>query len=220
MNQHLIQRLNAIQQALMAQHLGGVGMPNAVVGNERETFLREFLRKIFPSHFRFTGGAITDAEGRISGQIDIAVEYPFIPSFPMPATDDRLVLAESVLAAIEVKSNLIAQWDQVADTVHLIKQLQREMAPIMVFGHPPPKRIPCVAVGYCGYKTIEGLRERLATTPEERRPDAALVIESGCFEGLGLWATGPVGLYALCVALIRLATELQAAAPDMIRYVQ
>jgi hypothetical protein len=219
-NQHLVQRLAAIQQALLAQHLGGVGMPNAVVGNERETFLREFLQKVFPSHLRFTSGAITDTAGRISGQIDIAVEYPLLPSFPMPASHERLILAESVLAVIEVKSNLVAQWNQVTDTVHVIKQLQREMAAFMAFGGPPPARIPCVAVGYRGHNTIQGLRERLATTPEERRPDAALVVESGCFEGFGFWATGPGGLYALCVALTRFATQLQAAAPDMMRYLQ
>ena len=191
----------------MAQHIGGVEMPNAVKGSERETFLREFLQKVFPSHYRFTGGAITDAAGRISGQIDIAIEYPFIPSFPMPASHERLLLAESVLAAIEVKSNLVDQWNQVTDTVHAIKQLQREMAALMAFGRPPSTRIPCVAVGYKGHNTIEGLRERLASTPEERQPDAALVIESGCFEGFGIWATGAAGLYALCVALIRLATR-------------
>ena len=112
MNPHLVARLTGIQQALMAQHVGGTGLPNAVIGNERETLLREFLQKVFPSHFRFSSGAITDSEGRLTGQIDIAVEYPFIPSFPMPASNDRLILAESVLAAIEVKSNLVSQWNQ------------------------------------------------------------------------------------------------------------
>jgi hypothetical protein len=175
---------------------------------------------VFPSNYRFTGGAITDVAGRISGQIDIAVEYPFIPSFPMPASHDRLVLAESVLAAIEVKSDLVAQWNEVTDTVHKVKQLHREMSTLMFFDGPLPKQIPCVAIGYRGHKTIEGLRGRLATTPEDRRPDAALVIESGCFAGFGFSATGPAGLYALCVALIRFATHLHAAATDMIRYVQ
>lgn len=218
MNQHLVNRLQGIQQALLAQHLGGRGLPNSVIGNERETFLREFLQKVFPSHFRFTGGVITDAQGRLSGQIDIAVEYPFIPSFPMPGSSERLILAESVLAAIEVKSNLIAQWEQMTATVHAVRQLERNMAPIMWTGEPPPARIPCIAVGYRGHATLESLRERISSTPEGHRPDAALVIESGCFEGLGGWATGAAGLYALCAFLIRLATQLHAAAPDMLAY--
>ena len=82
-------------------------LPGATVGSERETFLRKFLQKVFPTHRRFATGAITDSQGAISGQVDIAVEYPFAPSFPMPSTDERLLLAESVAIVIEVKSDLI-----------------------------------------------------------------------------------------------------------------
>src|SRR5512147_3161769 len=95
-NPHIVQRLSAIQQSLLAQRLAGQGLPAAVAGNERETFLREFLQKLFPAHRRFATGAITDSEGRLSGQVDIAIEYGFVPSFPMPGTDERLLLAESV----------------------------------------------------------------------------------------------------------------------------
>jgi hypothetical protein len=219
MNPHLIARLQGIQQALLAQHLGGLGLPNAVVGSERETLLREFLQKVFPSHFRFASGAITDAEGRLSGQVDIAIEYPFIPSFPMPGSNDRLILAESVLAAIEVKSHLISQWDQVGETVLKVKQLTRQLNPLMRFGGAIPQTIPCIAIGYDGHTTNDGLRQRLASTLPERRPDAALVIRSGCYEGYGLSANGAVGLYALCISLIQLATQLQAAAPNLAAYV-
>ena len=90
----------------MTQHSAGRGLPNAMAGNERETFLREFLQQLFPSHRRFSTGAITDSTGNITGQVDIAVEYGFVPSFPMPSTTERLLLAESVALVIEVKSNL------------------------------------------------------------------------------------------------------------------
>ncbi|MFB2835326.1 DUF6602 domain-containing protein [Floridanema evergladense] len=72
-NPHLLQRLTAFQQALMAQRASSIGLPTAVAGSERETFLREFLKKVFPAHRRFTSGVITDAEGYLSGQVDIAV---------------------------------------------------------------------------------------------------------------------------------------------------
>jgi hypothetical protein len=49
------------------------------------------------------------------------VEYPFLPSFPMPGSHDRLVLAESVLAVIEVKSDLVAQWDQATATIRAVR---------------------------------------------------------------------------------------------------
>src|SRR6266853_1533627 len=104
-NPHLVQRLQAIQQALLAQRAAGVGLPAAVAGGERETFLGEFLQKVFPSHRRFATGAITDSSGRLSGQVDIAIEFGLVPSFPMPASEERLLLAESVAMVIEVKSN-------------------------------------------------------------------------------------------------------------------
>ena len=75
MNSHLVQRLTGIQSALMAQHIAGRGLPNAMIGSERETFLREFLQKLFPAHRRFAPGTITDSTGRLTGQVDIAVEY-------------------------------------------------------------------------------------------------------------------------------------------------
>jgi hypothetical protein len=58
MNDLLGERFAAIQKALMAHHDGGTPMPNPVKGTERETFLRLFLQRVFPSHYRFTSGAI------------------------------------------------------------------------------------------------------------------------------------------------------------------
>lgn len=90
-NQYLKHRLAAIQQSLMSHHLGGRGLPNAVAGAERGTFLREFLQKVFPSHYCSTHGVITDSFGAISWQVDLAVECLILPSFPMPSGDQRLL---------------------------------------------------------------------------------------------------------------------------------
>lgn len=219
-NPYLVQRLTAIQQALMAQHAAGRGMPNATAGSERETFLREFLQQLFPAHRRFATGAITDSAGAITGQVDIAVEYGVVPSFPMPSTTERLLLAESVALVIEVKSDLSAQWGQVCETTGRVKTLQRHLNPIMTLGDGPQPLIPCIAVGYTGHSTIEGLSERLVTTPEAQRPDAALVIQSGCFSGFGLNASGALGLYALCLAINHMLTTIGFAAPNLMSYVQ
>ncbi len=219
-NPHLLQRLTAIQQALMAQHFGGKGLPNATAGSERETFLRGFLQQLFPAHRRFATGAITDSTGAISGQVDIAIEYGYVPSFPMPSTPERLLLAESVALVIEVKSDLIAQWGQLGDTTARVKALQRDLNPIMTLGDGPPLSIPCIGVGYTGHSTIEGLSERLANTPVAQRPDGALVIQSGCFSGFGLNASGAYGLYALCFVINNLLTTIAFAAPNLMSYVQ
>jgi len=204
----------------MAQHSAGRGMPNATSGSERETFLREFLQQVFPAHRRFATGAITDSAGAISGQVDIAVEYGFVPSFPMPSTSERLLLAESVALTIEVKSDLSAQWGQVCETTARVKSLQRDLKPIMTLGGQLPASIPCIAVGYTGHSTVQGLTERLATTPDAQRPDGALVIQSGCFSGFGIDASGPLGLYALCHVVNRILTRLAYAAPNLMSYVR
>ncbi len=218
LNPYLLQRLTGIQSALLAQHQGGRSLPNATIGAERETFLREFLQKVFPSHRRFATGAITDSQANISGQVDIAVEYGFVPSFPMPGTEERLLLAESVALVVEVKSDLVAQWTQVRETTGKVKSLSRQMNAMMAFGNGPPERIPCIAVGYTGHSTIDGLQERLNSTPESERPDGALVINSGCFVGFGMTATGPLGLYALCMSINVLFTQLGFASPDLTSY--
>jgi len=80
----LIQRLEGIQQILMAHHAAGKRLPNAAKGSERETLLREFLGRVFPPPFRFGTGAIIDSDRRKTGQIDVVAEFPFFPSFPTP----------------------------------------------------------------------------------------------------------------------------------------
>jgi len=219
-NLHLAQRLHAIQQALMSNRTGSVGLPAAVAGSERETFLREYLQTLFPAHRRFSTGAITDASGAISGQVDIAVEFGFIPSFPMPAGGQRLLLAESVALVIEVKSDLSKQWEDVARTTRQVRSLRRQLIPLMHFGGSFRGPIPVAAVGYEGHKTIEGLEERLFRTPPEERPDAALVIDSGCFLGFDLKADGVWGLYALCIGINTILTQLPFAAPNLLNYVK
>lgn len=220
-NSHLLQRLTGIQQSLMAQHVAGRGLPHSSVGSERETFLREFLQKVFPAHRRFATGAITDSEGRLSGQVDVAVEYGFIPSFPTPGTDERLLLAESVALALEIKSDITSQWSQVRETTSKIKLLKRYMN--VMYGDSDyglPSCIPCIAVGYKGHSTLEGLQQRLHETPEDQRPDGALVIESGCFVGFGMDTTGPLGLYALCMVIDMLFAKIGFAAPDLGAYIR
>ena len=109
----------------MAHHRASTKLPNASKGLERETLVREFLSRVFPYPYRFGSGAVTDASGRISGQLDVVVEFPFFPSFPTPGGDQRLYLAESVAYVIEVKSNLSSQGKQVEETAEKLRRLNR-----------------------------------------------------------------------------------------------
>jgi len=215
----------------MAQYSAGEGLPDAATGSEREVFLRGFLQKIFPSHRRFSTGCITDSDGNLSGQIDIAVEFGLGPSFSMPITEERLLLAESVALVISVKSDLSKQWGGVRDEIRKIRKLHRKMdwnTPFEI-GRLTGPQIPCVAVGYTGYKTPDRLLRRIKTTPEDERPIAALVIESGCFcwpDPFGakpdepeFLAKGAYGLYALCFLVNVLADRLRYSHPNMLVYV-
>lgn len=220
-NSMLNDRLEGIRAAIMAQHLGGKGFPNATKGNEREVFLREYLQKLFPAHNRFSSGVIIDSHNLGTGQIDIAVEHPFAPSFPMPASEDRLLLAESVAAVIEVKSDLSSQWDQACNTTEKVKPLRRSYGASVSFGNGPMENIPCIVVGYKGFTSVESMRDRFLRTPESRKPDAALVVESGVFfSAEGNYASGNLGLYMLCAYLNMYMRGLQGASVNLMAYLK
>lgn len=222
MNAHespLIQRLAAIQSALMAHHAGGSEMSSATAGGERETFVRKFLTEVFPADLRFATGDIIDASGSRSGQVDIAIKYGFLPSFPMPSGEQRLLLADAVAMVIEVKSDLSKQWTEIEKKTRQVKALKRDLHVQVHFGDKPPPTIPVIAVGYTGDNTVKGLGDRLRSTDSDSRPDGALVIESGCFFSFGLETEGPSGLYAICVYINCTLNRVGFAWPNLLAYV-
>jgi hypothetical protein len=223
----LVQRLEGIRQILMAHHAAGAMLPNATKENERETLLREFLTKVFPPPIRFGSGAVIDQSNKISGQIDVVAEFPFFPSFPTPGAAERLYLAESVSFAMEVKSNLAAQWTQVEHSAEAFLPLRRTWSGHLEFhsgslrvADHSTSRIPFVAIGYGGCGSIAALEQKLDETPEARRPDAALVLESGAYVGLltGSRGVGAAGLFAFCVDAAHFATNVLMASPDFRGY--
>lgn len=229
MNEHIKTRLAAIQQSLIAHYKGGSGLPTAVIGSERENIINDYLSEVLPPIYRFGRGAITDSNNVICGQIEVVMELPFAPNFPMPLGKERLYLAEAVAAVIEVKSNLSSQWQEVIATTYKIKKLTRDLCLIPLLSivpSPDPilnvedsSKIPVYAVGYTGYQTLDSLRGRLSSTPIEYRPDGALVIDSGCFIGLSGASTGVWGLYALIAELVAHVNEvLGLAYPNILAY--
>lgn len=176
LNAHIAERLEGIRQVLVAQGRASGPMSSASKGSERELFIREFLAKVFPPHIRFGSGDITDAKGNKSGQVDIVTELPFFPSFPVPGGDQRLYMAEGVAAAVEVKSDLSAQWGQVERTAASVQALAIRRIRTMWIGKRLSEHIPVIAVGYTGYTTLDGLVERFESTSPDCRPDVALVL--------------------------------------------
>ena len=196
-------RLEAIRASLLATYSGGAGLPNNVIGPEREAFVQEFLTKVFPAHLRFVGGAIIDSisESR-SGQIDVAVLLATAPSFPLPAAgNQRLVLAENVAVVIEIKSNLSSQWKEVLSTTTQVRALKKHIRDLDTNGKCEVTNIPVYAVGYKGWKDVWALKKKWEDTDIQERPDAVLMIENPAFVSNELWAEKDSALIAFIAHL-------------------
>lgn len=182
-NAHIKDRLEGIRQMLMGAHHAGGSLSNASKGNEREAFINGFLSQVLPSHFRFGSGDVTDENGARSGQLDIVVEYPFVPSLPIVAgRSPRLYLAEGVVAVIEIKSNIASQRSEVERTASQLAVLSRnyDYPSGVSFGPRAGDKIPLYAVGYTGWKEIETLKEHIKLGSGI---NGVLVIEHGHFFG-------------------------------------
>jgi len=124
-NPHIAERLAGVLMYLMGGHAMNATLSSASKGREREDFVNGFLSQVLPIPYRFGTGDATDASGGRSGQLDIVVEHPFFPSLPSPNGSQRLYLAESIAAVIEVKSDVAGQWDEVRQTARQLHNLHR-----------------------------------------------------------------------------------------------
>ena len=171
------QRMAGFYQILSGARNSGSGLSSATKGNEREFFLTSFMQSIFPQTYRFGTGDIIDSTGLRSGQIDVVAEYPFLPSFPVFGKDSpRLYLADGVALVLEIKSNLVNQWDEVVSTCNQLQELSRDVKS-SGYGALPGKKIPLIAVGFNGWKTKETILDKL----NQSNVDAILSIEGKLF---------------------------------------
>jgi hypothetical protein len=146
----------------------------------------------------------------------------------MPGGTDRLYLAESVAAVVEVKSDLSSQWKEVEHSAGAMAKVRRrwsgstsfEGSTIALNMGVARMPVPYFAVGYTGYKQLESLRKRLEQTSAEARPAGALVVDSGVFVGPKAFGSDVWGLYAFCVDLIALFKEVTNPSVDIARYVR
>jgi hypothetical protein len=219
-NEHLSQRLSGIQGILMGVHRGSTGMPTATTGDERESFIRDFLSQVLPLQYRFGTGTATDSTGGRSGQLDVVVEFPFMPSLPMvQAESSRLYLAEGIAAVIEVKSNISSQWGQAVSTATQLEPLRRSYDTAMYMGPPPTEHIPLFIAAYTGWSKPETVAEHLDSVPNI---EGILIIDSGIFcssEAFGsIRGHGHLGLWALICCLHQATSTLKAASTNPINY--
>jgi hypothetical protein len=173
MNIHIQQRIQGIYKLLSNAFEAGALLSSASKGYEREAFISLFLSEVLPPIYRFGTGDITDAAhnndiNQRSGQIDIVIEMPWAPSFPIHAgVGARLYPAEAVGIAIEVKSNIETQWAEVVQGANRLATLRQQLSGISVDGDAlqvhniTDEPIPFYAVGYDGWKTKETISRHL-----------------------------------------------------------
>jgi hypothetical protein len=222
MNHHIIQRLSGIQSMLLGAYQANKSLSANTKGVERQTFIDSFLSQVLPNHFRFGTGDATDRYGAKSGQLDVVVEYPFVPSLPIVGSEKtRLYLAEGISAVIEVKSDVAGQWGEVQNTAKHLSVLKRQYGSGVSFGPQATSHIPFFVVGYTGWKNIETLKSKL----QPGFVDGILVIDNLQFASterfMGITADGtPAALWGLICA-IHLASSMggSLAADVPIQYV-
>ncbi len=219
LNPHIEKRLVGLGTILMGVHGASASLSSATKGAEREAFVRLFLEEFFPRGFRFGHGDITDSHDQKSGQCDIVVEYPFIPSIPLPGGGSRLYLAEGVASVIEVKSDVAGQWNEVLSTASKLESLKRNVNPQMVIANEFGDSIPMFAVGYDGWRTAKTIREKLDNSPV----DCVLVIKHGIFVANrkffgGIESSGAVALWLFITALNEAMSYIKTADPSLLDY--
>jgi len=128
-NKILTDRITGLLDQLHSSFRASAPMSSSSKGLERELFISGLLSQVFPLHYRFGSGDITDHLGGSSGQIDIVLEFPISFSFPVFHGGPRLYLAENVAAALEIKSDLRKQWAEVIHKSHALSKITRRFVP-------------------------------------------------------------------------------------------
>lgn len=235
---YLEPRLEALHRVLMESFKGGDVMSNATKGTERELFVRAFLSQVFSPMHRFGTGDITDAYKERSGQVDIVVPFPETAlSFPLYPEGPRLFLAEGVAAVIEVKSDIVAQWNEVLATANNVKKLRRRFRRqnIITMVNHLEGQLGTPSVPPQSLEIIHQLKQEaanLANEPDERIPvfavgfsgwktrdklqeklkdspvDGILVLESKLFESGRPYLRTSSGVWSLMALLEVLEQEL------------
>lgn len=81
---------------------------SSILGDARESFIRDILRKFLPANVVIGSGQITDQHDNYSKQIDIIIyrdDFPVLRTFG----SSDVYLIEGVIATIEIKSTLKAE---------------------------------------------------------------------------------------------------------------
>jgi hypothetical protein len=156
-NQFVRDQFRNISESLLADSKKAGGTGHAVTtGLLREKIINEFLLPHLPSDLSIKSGIIIDSSGQKSKQQDIIIVDNRFPIIDVGDSTQAIILAESVLATIEVKSKLnktqlINSLRSITKTKSLIRKGEQEYvkAGIEITTNPP---LPI----YCYIFSFEG----------------------------------------------------------------
>jgi hypothetical protein len=108
--------------AAQAEVAGGTGHASTT-GSIREEIIKRFLSPHLPKHLSVRSGVIIDSKDNRSRQQDCIIVDTRLPLIDVGSDDHALILAESVIATIEVKS--ILNSDELSKTLESIAITKR-----------------------------------------------------------------------------------------------
>ena len=179
-----------IANALAAAAEVAAGTGHAVTtGRLREVLVQQFLQPHLPRDLEVRSGVIVDATGKKTKQQDCVLVDTRLPLIDVGSSTDALLVAESVVATVEVKSYLSADElantiDAISQTIHLTRNgTQVYRKGLVEMRLPKPNPILTYIFAYDG-ASLETLAQTIADVAHERKdggvaPDAVCVLKKG-----------------------------------------
>lgn len=179
-----------IAKALAAQAEVAAGTGHSsTTGRIRETLIQQFLKPHLPRTLEIRSGVIIDSKGNRSKQQDCVIVDTRLPLIDVGSKTDTLLIAESAVATIEVKSHLgTSELADTLESVALTKSLIRSGEQVYHKGPaeirvPKPYPILAYVFAYDGLN-LETVSQKLADFANEQKdggivPDAICILQKG-----------------------------------------
>ncbi len=178
---------------------GGTGHASTT-GYLREQIVKDFLRPHLPRTFDILAGVVLDSTGARSTQQDCLIVDSRFPLIDVGSANEALVIAESVIAAVEVKSYLDKGelLDSLGKAVK-IKALKRKGSQEYWKGPariilPEPLPIPAYIFAYDGtdLNTLLGhIKDFIAGKVDGRGHGQSEMVDAICVLNQGVFLTTP-----------------------------
>ena len=187
----LLEHLQKNRDALLSySELVGIAKHSVNIGSAREGLITNFLKKNLPEYVKYHTGEIFDRKDNRSGQIDIVLHPITSPKINLQNAIN-IFPAETVLSAIEIKSNLTTgkQKGTLYEALTSCKKLKKLNIP-----RSPPQdktiidnqKVPFIIFSYQGplLKTLKKHLQAYCSEPYstfQTLPDLIVVLDRGYY---------------------------------------